>query len=298
MNLQVVFDKEFVQDPSSDIVFREFSDWLKDAHPEHNITVFPWYKGPFYGHLAMEHTILAIRNQDNNKYLVVSYWDRMFDFFIKYWNDFGQLVQIFSSSGLWHWDRDHKENYERANHTPLSYLPSKRSEQNFIEKFRLPFSEKKNKRPFFRGRVYDIREDLMRLDPQTVTDQVVALDDYYKELSESKICLSLDGAGIICHRDIEILGLGSVLFRPESTPDSTFKTHEPLLPDVHYIAFPKSDDPREQLEFIKRKYEEVKDREDFLAQIAHNGLEWYKRNGTIEANIRLLKELVDLNILS
>lgn len=295
----MIFDREVDPNISYEIVFHEFCQWYKEIHPEHEISAFPWYNGPFDGRLCIEDRVLVIRNAENGKYILISYWDRLFDFFLKYWKDLGQMVQIISSSGLWHFERDdYKEIYKDTTHIPFSYLPHKRSDQLLLEKLRIPFSEKKDCKPFFRGSSYDTRENLMNIDPETVTDKFIVHHDYCQELSKSKICLSLDGAGIICHRDMEILSLGSVLFRPDATPDSTIITHEQLLPDVHYVAFQKSDDPKEQLEIIKRKYEEIKNNGDFLSSIAHNGLEWYKRNGTIEANIQLLKKLVNTDVLA
>jgi hypothetical protein len=299
MNLQMIFQKELVPDRISyEIVFCKFCEWFAASNQNHNIEVLNWPDCPSHINQSFEDRLLAIRNKDNGKCIIISYWDRMFDLFLKYWKDFGQIVQIISSSGLWHFGRkEFKDLYAQTTHVPFSYLICHKYSEDLIEKIRIPFLEKKNNELFFRGRLYDFRGKLMNIDPSMISDKVSDQFEYFTELTRNKICLSLDGAGVICHRDIEILGLGSVLFRPDSTPDTIIKTHEQLLPDVHYVAFEKSNDPQEQIKLIKEKYNEIKDKNDFLAHVANNGLEWYKRNGTIESNIRILREIINVDVL-
>ena len=36
---------------------------------------------------------------------------------------------------------------------------------------------------------------------------------------------------------------------------------------------------------------------DYIKGIAENGLEWYKNNGTIQSNVDILKEVININKL-
>ena len=103
----------------------------------------------------------------------------------------------------------------------------------------------------------------------------------------------MNGAGEICNRDIEILSVGSVLLRPKLK--QIF--HDPLIENFHYISFENGSTPKEQLEIIRAKYEEIKTNHDLLNTVAKNGLDWYKRNGTINANVEILKKIININKL-
>ena len=69
-----------------------------------------------------------------------------------------------------------------------------------------------------------------------------------------KICLSLNGAGEICNRDMEILASGSILFRPELNQ----KFHEELIPDYHYVTFDIHADANTQADIIIYKFNSIK----------------------------------------
>jgi hypothetical protein len=116
---------------------------------------------------------------------------------------------------------------------------------------------------------------------------------YYEDLTNSKICLSLNGAGEICNRDLEILSAGSVLFRPALRQ----RFHNPLVPGIHYIGYKYVDDPNQQMDIILNEYEKIKNDDELLRTVANNGYEWFKNNGTIGKNVDLLKQLVNFDAL-
>ena len=55
---------------------------------------------------------------------------------------------------------------------------------------------------------------------------------YLKLLSESKFGLCLRGYGSKCHRDIELMALGTV---PIFTPEVSIDYNDPLIENYHYI---------------------------------------------------------------
>ena len=161
------------------------------------------------------------------------------------------------------------------------------------EKYRIPFNEKKNSELTFRGFLYGMRYELNKLNPKLITNKKIPSYDYVKELNENRINLSLNGAGEICNRDIEILSVGSVLFRPKLEQ----KFHNPLIPNEHYITFDVDNNPTKQWEIIQNKFDEIRNNFDYIKGIAENGLEWYKNNGTIQSNVDILKEVININKL-
>jgi hypothetical protein len=46
---------------------------------------------------------------------------------------------------------------------------------------------------------------------------------------------------------------------------------------------------------ILDRYNEVKDDIEFLRYISENGYQWYLENGTIDSNVRILKEIININ---
>ena len=102
---------------------------------------------------------------------------------------------------------------------------------------------------------------------------------------------------------MEILGLGNALFRFELST----KFHNPLIPNHHYISVPYRDikyDPRNDHDYYKKlsdrlfdRFEQVKHQHDFIKFVADNGRRWYLENATVDANVKLLTQLVDFTKL-
>jgi hypothetical protein len=105
----------------------------------------------------------------------------------------------------------------------------------------------------------------------------VPFEEYIEELSRYRLGLSLPGGGDICHRDVEILGMGLPLLRPR------FRCafHNPLIPDVHYLAVEADGwwGCRKRLaEAIEARYREVAGDEALLASVARAGARWFDEN--------------------
>ena len=294
MNIEINSSKQ-ISDWSIEHFYKLFFKLFSEKHKDHNVV---WFNnstpgesknpgGPHSPH------ILTVKNLDNNKYIIISYWDNSSELLNSTWSNYGELVQIITSSGL---HNEFLESLKTTNsnilYTPYTYLPYKYSNENFADEFRKPFNEKENNKLFFRGALYGNRKSLYEVNPKIfggVIDQL----EYYNEINKNKISLSLDGAGIICNRDIEILSLGSVLFRPISN----IITHNQLIDGIHYIGFEKTDNPNTQNEIILEKYNQIKDDEVLLSTVSHNGLEWYVNNGTVLKNVEISIELINIDIL-
>lgn len=228
---------------------------------------------------------MVIKNLDNQKYMVVTYWDRPEE--LRHdgnkWDN-KNCVSIITSAGYNSRDKIFK---------PFTYLPYNFSYET-ISKTAKKFSFKEKNELFFRGYLYGQRFQLSEINLINVTDKKIFPEtSYFDELTNNKICLSLNGAGQICNRDIEILGSRSVLFREELT--SNF--YNELIPNHHYITYEHNDDPKIQSEIILDKFNEVKNNKKLLRFIGENGYKWFNTNCTVNSNVKLLNKIIDINEL-
>ena len=131
--------------------------------------------------------------------------------------------------------------------------------------------------------------------------------EHLHELRRHAIALSLPGAGDICNRDFECLGLGVPLLRPVFATEFA----RPLVPGVHYIGVPyehagpdettlppdRPKDPRQLAHDLLATYRQVRDNADLLHDIARRGREYYDQNCSYPACAQLALELLDLESL-
>jgi hypothetical protein len=228
--------------------------------------------------------ILTIKNLETNKYIIVSYWDhpKEFTFESHGWIN-EDRIKLITSSGV-------KDSIE---FTPFSYLPYTTLFDTYSENAK-PLEMKENNELIFRGFLYGDRLSLSNVGKiKILNDKIYPESSYFDDLTNNKICLSLNGAGEICNRDIEILSARSVLFRPKLNQ----KFHNELISGYHYVGFDYSSDPETQIEIILNEYNKIKDDNKFLKFISDNGYEWYKKNGTINSNVEILKKIINLDLL-
>lgn len=97
--------------------------------------------------------------------------------------------------------------------------------------------------------------------------------DYLRKLGNSKFGLCLRGFGSKCHREVELMGLGTV---PIITPDVSIKDYlDPPIENVHYIYVSSPDELNEKISQINgEKWEEMS-----LACY-----DWYMRNVSVEGS--------------
>jgi len=228
--------------------------------------------------------IMTITNLDTKKYLIVSYWDRAIELTWE-WNGWEpqNMVELISSSGV----------KPEMNFTPFSYLPYSTIFE-ILSKTSKKIEEKSYNELEFRGFLYNERLSLSKIgDIRIIDKKIFPVERYFDELTNNKVCLSLNGAGEICNRDIKMLSARSALLRPKLN----LQFHNKLIPDYHYISFEMDNDPIVLNKIILDRYNEVKDDTEFLRYISENGYQWYLENGTIESNVRILKEIIKIDKL-
>lgn len=241
---------------------------------------------------------LTIENTENGKYFLISYWDKIYD--LLEIPDFNNCVELFTSAGG-HSD-DYFYNSVDYNYTPSSYTGCLSHNEVIIDNL----YKQERKRNFnglsFRGYLYNFRQYLKNDNRYKITDQKILEPElYFEELNNNLVNLSLNGAAEICHRDIELLGLGTAMIRSELVT----KFHNNLIPDFHYISIPINDiDKNNMNEYYKElsdriinRYEEVKNDIDFVKFVGENGRKWYEENGTVKSNVDILKKIINIDKL-
>ena len=92
-------------------------------------------------------------------------------------------------------------------------------------------------------------------------------EEYLTMLSKSKYGLCLRGYGSKCHREVELMGLGTV---PLITPEVNITSYmDPPIPYVHYIKIDNPDDLVKKLDKITEEEWEI---------MSKNCREWYLKN--------------------
>ncbi|MBM29142.1 MAG: hypothetical protein CME58_12305 [Halieaceae bacterium] len=100
-------------------------------------------------------------------------------------------------------------------------------------------------------------------------------DEYYAKLASAKYGLALRGYGSKCHREVELLALGTV---PLVTPGVTVSSYmEPLEEGVHFLRVDKPQDLRGALDAVDPEQWEV---------LSRQGRAWFLRNCHSSALLR------------
>lgn len=242
---------------------------------------------------------LMIKNVHTGRYFLVSYCDTNKDIFFNSGFVLDFLEDLYTSSGIINSDIDFKR-VSWLNYKPFSYVPSSIECEQELERLHLQNIQKTiPDKPRFRSFPADpFRSYLLedkRFDCLDKRVNYLTHIEYMNEIFSHKIGLSVNGHGEICHRDMEILGAGNVLLRTKLVVDM----HDPLIPDYHYVAVEVNNfrDYQSIADKLISKYNEIKDKPDYLDFIAKNGREWYLKNGCTDGNANLLLKLLDFNRL-
>jgi len=240
-----------------------------------------------YGHKTGPHHLI-IENVATKKYKVVTYWDRAYELLDDKCDwDNSNCLGVYSSVNA----KSHKI-------IPSSYSTYNLNIETAINSSDKHFFHKTNKGLLFRGYLHGSRFFIGNLnqyrDAITIENTRVSYEEYIQELNSHLIGLSLNGSAEICNRDIEILGVGSVLLRPEL---KTTDFCNPLVAGLHYVPFETVEDPKQQLEIILEKYSRLLKDTDYMMHVAQNGLNWYNSNGSRNGNVLVLSNILNIEEL-
>lgn len=250
---------------------------------------------------------LIITNPDNNKTFINSF------------HDYAPAIMS-NGSGIEHFDvvkfvcvsrltqDQYNEKSKNYKIQPGFYMLENWDDLEFIEKNKN--NEKIYNKVYFNGLNYGLRERITSLLSDSDLFNIKIKNNggflpknlYYDELSKHKFGLNLDGAGMICYRDLECFGLNVLLFRERLN----VLTYDPILEDEHYITIIDNE--------IKSKLGDTSQNKyiiDKIEHIIHNSIDsgkiehvlneankWYYRNCNIENQFNMMFEfLEDLEIL-
>lgn len=267
-------------------LFKEYKSRYGDLITSDNTTIL--YNNN-YGHRSGPHHLI-IENSTTKYYKVVTYWDRACELLNDdcEWNN-SMCLGIYSSVDCKTYPKIHKTSYCVHNTTI----------ENAINTVNTNFNKKNRNSLFFRGFLYGDRylissslsEDMNFI--KISKDRVPYLE-YIQELNSYQIGLSFNGAAEICNRDIEILGVGSVLLRPKLVNTDFLN---PLIPEFHYVSFETSPDPKTQLEILREKHNMLLKDRDYMMYVAINGRQWYNENGSCRGNVSVLSQVLNIETL-
>ena len=187
---------------------------------------------------------------------------------------------------------------EKYNVQPSFYILENWKDHNLINENR--FVEKKKNKIYFNGLCHGIREKFRQVLTQSVffdfknknSEDYRSKEDYFKELSEYKYGLNLDGAAGICYRDLEYFGMGTLLLRDELNVVCS----DPLIEGVHYLKIidqdiknliHNNDNHPQVLSKIEKNVLNVLMSND-IPKILNNAREWFERNCLPENQINLM----------
>lgn len=150
-------------------------------------------------------------------------------------------------------------------------------------------SLKKNGKMCFRGNCHLGREEILeQLGDLLNTDyrRRINQEQFFKEMAQSRIALSLRGMAKTNHREFEAFAVGTPVIM-EYNPNLF---HVPLTPDHHYISV--NVDERGLAECIRDRLSQVD--KEFLGFIRQNAMEYYDANIKFENSVQWMLKLLEL----
>jgi hypothetical protein len=243
--------------------------------------------------------LMMIRNRYTGKYYLVSNCDEIKNLFIcpSRTVNVNFLRGLITSIGMVFSDIEF-EPISFINYIPFGYVPLNKEVERLIEENQnvekiLPDKLRFRNFPNDPFRQFITKDS--RFDGIDKREGFLTSEEYIRELAGHKVNLSINGHAEVCHRDMEIMGLGTVLLRTRFV----CKFHEPLIPNFHYVAIDVDNfrDYETIAQKLIAKYEEIKHKKDFLDFVGKNAREWYLRNGCAEGCANLLTKIVDFKKL-
>lgn len=295
-------------------LFQKLFESLKQRYPDHSFTPLDDKNGNIYSKFSPH--MFTVECVETGKYSIVSLNDRNIWVFNKL---FGwqpkKMQQFICSSGF---NYEFYEDFKKSRpdceweypddiklvHFPFTYDVYNTAFVRDIENI-INTPSSLNKNIVFRGFLYLEREWLasnLNFNNISIISNRLTFDEYVKEMHNEICSLSLNGAGEICNRDIELFGLGKIVIRTKLNCNF----HNPLIPDVHYASIcpdTKFDDGITRVKYedlrnsIIDKYNDIVNNYDKYKHIGENARKWYLENCTLDSQVRIFNEIFDINKL-
>ena len=202
------------------------------------------------------------------------------------------LISQFNYDYLKHHVREHIEKYSPWLYFTQnifdynSFFEKRKKIENFIDKM------------YFRGNTSE-RPILKHFDKKYL-EGVESIPNYFDDVINYKVGLSIAGVGELCYRDIEYMCMGIPFIRFEYLS----KMNPELIPNYHYISVDRPNDipahnglstdrlgEYPHAKMIEKRFLEVKDNDVFLKKISDNAKDYYEtylNNNIINHTLNLL----------
>jgi hypothetical protein len=309
MNLTFFFDKEGAGNPYFKYIYNTIFDLFNLKFPEHSIK----HRQPEGSYQSSPGGMsnFQIINDENNKTILMSFWDRGMNTFLPGlgWEKY-KIVQYIGGLGMNLNSNQIKETYG-IDHSNFQYPLGVPNSYDYLDQVRVEYNpEQKIRKAIFIGAIYGTRTPLSELLSKHELFEVLDNStgyhglEYYKKINEYRVSLSFNGNGEFCLRDLESMGLGIPCLRSE------LKTqfYNPLIQDYHYINggrvcsnawFTYSDSKIEDIadEYINA-LELIIDDYDKLKNISSNGQQYFDSYSKPDYIIDLFFKLVKIHELN
>ena len=250
------------------------------------------------------------KNSIANIYNLLIYNPKNNKLFVNSLNDYAPYCCLMSGTGVEKFDlvgfgcvSNHTQHavdsFKSYNLIPSFYILENMSDFQRIQKYKN--KPRKFNSAYFLGLIYGRRKEYSGAFKDSDLIKICNKDefwknrdDYFCELSDYKMSFSMDGAALICHRDIESIGIGNILVREYLD----VRMFDPLLPNIHYIeAVTKRE--KETMCIQDCKHLITSRINDF---IANNKLvtgylneceNWFQRNCTPESQFKIVQNITN-----
>jgi len=285
MNLKFYFDYEAAGNPYFREIYHGIFNRFKLEHPEYNIV----YEQPDYQKIGISWgspggmSNFQIINEDNNKTIVVSFWDRGMELLIPElgWAKY-KIVQYIGGLGMSKTSEQIKKDYD-TEHCPYQYPLGVPNSYNYIDELRAPYDpEKKIRKAIFIGSLHGTRSEFYsflknhELIEMYSNDSGYYKKDYFNKIKNYRISLSFNGYGELAMRDFESMGLNIPVIRSKMST----QFYNKFIPDHHYIS---STEPCSEASCSYRGTK-IKDLADQIVYCIENNIDNFGRLKTIADN--------------
>jgi hypothetical protein len=310
-------------------LFKNLYQSLVEKNPQHTFKIEVDQSYEDYGSGGIYSCMsLSIINPINNTYILISLFDNWKYHFMKHvgWEP-KKMKQFFYAGGFNFLDYFNNK-VNGKNNIDLEFPDNIESIYNcffYNPYFDCCYNEleeiynnrnknEKIRKLFFRGWVWDFRklmtenierEDIVIKDKLQGHNQNLNYLDYLNEMNEYVAGLGLPGATESCNRDIECFAIGVPVLRPHlqiNYPD-------PLIPNFHYVnvyhhcdyssmGHPKYISYSDYQKNLEYTWDMVKNNDEYLNFVSQNARKWFVDNCTMEKNINLLLNKINLELLN
>lgn len=307
------------------LFFHNLYDKLKSKYNEYDFEIItePQFEQNGMGS-AYSALNFSIINPENNKYILISFFDNWRYHFMKHmgWNP-NKMVQFFYPAGLNYFEYFCFRNSQMGNDDVFCpknidevyqsfYYPTYREcdEDYLSQLYAARNTQIAIKQLYFCGKIWDFRLEMTK----HISDQTIYIankdsihfeyDDYLNTLIHYRCLLSLPGGTEICNRDIECFSVGAPVIRPVLN----IQYENPLIPNYHYIScydsckyfdgYPTYISYKDFALSLEATWNRVKDDIDYLNFIGNNARQWYLKNCTMNNNVNYVLSKIDMELLN